>query len=109
MVDQSNPTEANESESAQSDAGRAPSPPYISWLTFLNLLEWLGSEGVPLQFDRSFWSRKFSGSVGPQLLTGLRFLGLLKGIRPQPTLERIVEAKGDDRKPLVKTMLTESP
>ena len=34
--------------------GRQLSPPYISYLTFKNLLEWLGTEGVPLRFDRSF-------------------------------------------------------
>ena len=93
-----------ESTTAQEE-GRTQSPPYISWLTFLNLLDWLEHEGVPHQFDRSFWSRKFSGSAGTQLLNALRFLGLLVGISPQATLERIVSAKGDERKALINGLL----
>lgn len=82
----------------QQEAGRTPSPPYISFLTFTNFLIWLETEGVPLQFDGSFWRRKYSGSTGFQLMSGLRFLGLLKGDKPQPILEELVEAKGDERK-----------
>ena len=73
-------------------------PPYISYLTFKNLLEWLETEGVPLRFDRSFWSKKYSGSLGPQLMSGVRFLGLLTGEKPTPLLESLVNAKGDERK-----------
>ena len=78
--------------------GRQLSPPYISYLTFKNLLEWLETEGVPLRFDRSFWSKKYSGSIGPQLMSGVRFLGLLIEEKPTPLLESLVNAKGDDRK-----------
>ena len=80
------------------ESEKTPSPPYISLLTFTNFLIWLETEGVPLQFDGSFWRRKYSGSTGFQLMSGLRFLGLLKGDKPQPILEDLVESKGDDRK-----------
>jgi hypothetical protein len=77
---------------------RMASPPYISFLTFKNMIDWLEREKIPLRFDRSFWQKKYSGSVGPQLMTGLRFLGLLKGDLPQPDLELLVESRGDERK-----------
>lgn len=87
------------------DEGKPGAPPYISFLQFINLLQWLGQEGVPHRIDRSFWSRKYSGSMGPQMLSGLRFLGLLKGDQPQPMLERLVEAKGEDQKAILLDVL----
>lgn len=86
---------------AEEDKEGAPSPPYISFLTFNNFITWLETEGIPLRFDRSFWQKKFSGSVGAQLMAGLRFLGLLKENVPQPELETITKAKGDERKALL--------
>ena len=80
---------------------RASSPPYISYLTFRNFMQWLETDGIPLRFDRSAWSKKFSGSTGPQLLNGLRFLNLLRGDAPTADLERIVEARGEERKKLL--------
>ncbi len=80
---------------------KTPSPPYISFLTFQNFITWLETEGVPLKFDRSFWDKKYSGSLGMQLMAGLRFLGLLKGELTQPVIEEIVKAKGEDRKKLL--------
>ena len=84
------------------------SPPYVSYMTFRNLLEWLESEEVPLRFDRSFWSKKYSGSVGPQLMSGLRFLNLLIEERPTPLLERLISSKGDDRKTELRAMYREA-
>ena len=78
--------------------GRQLSPPYVSYLTFKMFLEWLESEGVPLRFDRSFWSKRYSGSTGSQLMAGIRFLGLLINEEPTPLLECLVNARGDDRK-----------
>ena len=77
--------------------GKASSPPYVSYLTFKNCLTWLESDGIPYRFDRSAWEKKFSGSIGPQLLTGLRFLGLLDGERPTSTLERLIGVNGEER------------
>ena len=67
-------------------------PPYVSFSTFRTLREWLGDEGVPLRFDRSFWETKFSGSTGTQLVAALRFLGLLDQEQPQQGMERMAEA-----------------
>ena len=58
-------------------------PPYISFMTMRTFLDWLGEMPVtPSQIDRSLWIRKFNGSTGPQLLSGLRFLGLLDENKP---------------------------
>lgn len=71
-------------------------------------MEWLRSEGVPLRFDRSFWQTKFSGSTGSQLVAALRFLGLLRGDRPLPDLENLVEAAFDERRFVLRELLTDS-
>lgn len=92
----------------QEGRGGALAPPYISFLQLLNLFDWLRQEGVPHRFDRSFWSRKYSGSMGPQMLSALRFLGLLKGDTPQPDLERLTSTQGDDRKAILAEVLRRS-
>jgi hypothetical protein len=90
-----------ESGNGQADAPARPSAPYISYLTFANCLDWLSAEGVPARLDRSIWSKRYSGSVGPQLLLALRFLGLLRDEEPTPQLEELVEASADKRKELL--------
>jgi len=84
------------------DKHKMPSPPYISFLTFTNFLEWIEKEGIPLRFDRSFWQSKFSGSTGTQLMSGLRFLGFLERDKPAPDLEKVIRAKGEERKAALK-------
>ena len=91
--------------------GEAPAtgaPPYISFLTILNCFDWLGQEGIPHRFDRSFWQRKYSGSVGPQLISALRFLGLLEGDRPTVRLHSLAEASGDDRKEVLQEAILDA-
>jgi hypothetical protein len=83
-------------------------PPYVSFNTFRSLREWLGAEGVPLRFDRSFWQGKFSGSNGTQLVAALRFLGLLDGDEPQPGMEHMVEAGPDEWRGMLAGMLVDS-
>ena len=83
-------------------------PPYVSFSTFKKLLDWLRSEGVPLQFDRSFWQAKFSGSTGAQLVAALRFFGLLHGDRPLPDLENLVQSTPDDRRFIIRELLKDS-
>ena len=91
-----------------SQEGRQLSPPYVSYMTFKNLLEWLQTEGVPLRFDRSFWSKKYSGSIGPQLMSGIRFLGLLIDEKPTPLLESLVNTNSDDRKASLRDIYREA-
>lgn len=99
--------EANNSTVAQ-EGKRKVSPPYIPFLTFNNMITWLESEGVPVKFDRSFWGKKYGGSLGLQLIAGLRFLGLLKDDYTQPLLKEIVDARGDERKKLLTSMIEKS-
>ena len=80
----------------------------MPYLTFKNFFQWLDAEGVPLRFDRTAWEKRYSGSTGSQLLTGLRFLGLLDGERPTQELETIIEAKGDDRDDLLKERIRDA-
>ena len=58
------------------ETNRKRLPPYISYRTFRNFLEGL-QQGIPARIDRSYWGDRFSGSTGTQLLSGLRFLGLI--------------------------------
>jgi len=89
--------ENNSNIMAQEETQKSASPPYISFLTFNNFVTWLQEEGIPLRLDRSFWDKKYSGSTGAQLMTGLRFLGLLRGDMPQPALHKLVESKGEEK------------
>jgi hypothetical protein len=95
----------NISTITQQDKEKATSPPYISFVTFSNLITWLETEGVPIKFDRSFWGKKFGGGLGLQLMAGMRFLGLLKDDYTQQQLGEIVKARGDERKKLLVDML----
>ena len=61
-----------------SDKSRKSLPPYVSYRTFLNFIEGL-QPGIPARIDRSYWGERYSGSTGTQLMTALRFLGLING------------------------------
>ncbi len=68
-------------------------PPYTSYKTFRTLIDDLRTHGVPSHIDRDVLKR-FSGSVGTQLMTALRFLKLISDANaPEPALESLVEAK----------------
>jgi hypothetical protein len=83
-------------------------PIYVSYLTFTTLLDWLrDAKIIPSQFDRSYWGGKFSGSTGAQLMSGLRFLGLLNSDKPDDRLELIAFAKDEDRPALIKALLAD--
>ena len=83
-------------------------PPYVSFSTFRTLRDWLGDEGVPLRFDRSFWEGKFSGSTGTQLVAALRFLGLLDQDMPRPSMERVAQATTDEWRELLAQLLVDA-
>ena len=84
------------------------SPPYLPYLTFKNFVAWLETDGIPIRFDRSAWEKKYSGSTGPQLLSGLRFLGLLDGEAPTEKLEKLVDAQGEERNEVLGEILKAS-
>lgn len=85
--------------------GRAPSPPYTSWLTVEGFLDWLSEVGIPVQIDRSFWLGKYKEGTGSQLMAALRYLGLLDGEKPTGELEALVNSDTDERRRLVEAML----
>lgn len=76
---------------AQTQTGRGNTPPYVSYPSYKTLLTDLKEHGVPSRIDRSVL-RRFSGVVGTQLLTALRFLHLVDD-QSQPT-ERMNELVG---------------
>lgn len=85
---------------------KAISPPYISFRTFLNLIERLAESGIPQHIDRSYWKPFLSGSLGPQVMAALRFFVLITGAdnEPTPDLEHLVEDK-EQRKQIFEKML----
>jgi hypothetical protein len=85
------------------DATQRPnSPIYVSYTTFMTLLDWLRDmKVIPNQLDRTLWAPKFAGSTGVQLMSGLRFLGLLYDEAPTPRLEQLAMASNEDRKRLL--------
>jgi hypothetical protein len=78
---------------SNSDSGRGTrTPPYVSWKTFKTFSQDLHEHGVPSRIDRSVLSR-FSGVVGTQLMTALRFFELIDGDgQATPRLRELVEA-----------------
>ena len=84
-------------------------PIYVSYLTFGNFLDWLKEMKVlPSQIDRSLWSIKFSGSHGAQLMSGLRFLGLLDDESPTASLEPLAMADDATRMDLLRAVLEQA-
>ena len=84
------------------------SPPYVSYRSFLTLLEEL-QRGIPSRLDRSYWGDKFSGSTGTQLVSALRFLNLIdaNGV-PTSQLKELVKAKGETKTEILKKVSMES-
>ncbi len=84
------------------DKGRKSLPPYVSYRTFRNFIEAL-QLGIPARIDRSYWGDRWSGSTGTQLMTALRFLGLIDGNgTPTTRLRQLVSAKGAQRSEVLK-------
>jgi len=77
--------------------GKSTLPPYVSYRTFRNFIEGLRL-GIPSRIDRSYWGDRLSGSTGTQLMTALRFLGLIdvNGI-PTTRLRQLVSSDGTQR------------
>lgn len=91
------------------EIGRKRLPPYISYRTFQNFLERLQKEGIPSRIDRSYWSDLLSGGTGTQLMSALRFLGLIDGNGiPTSRLRALVQAKGPQRAEVLKQITSGS-
>ena len=84
-------------------------PPYVSYRSFLTLLEELQRVGLPARIDRSYWGDKFSGSTGTQLMSALRFLNLIDANgMPTHQLRDLVAARGAARVEILKRISQES-
>jgi hypothetical protein len=90
------------------DRNKKRSPPYVSYRSFLTLVEEL-QRGVPARIDRSYWGDKFSGSTGTQLMSALRFLNLVdaNGV-PTNQLKELAMAKGSAKTEILKKVSQES-
>jgi len=90
------------------DRNKKRSPPYVSYRSFLTMLEEL-QRGVPARIDRSYWGDKFSGSTGTQLMSALRFLNLIDSNgTPTVLLKDLVGARGTFRSDILKKISHES-
>jgi hypothetical protein len=90
------------------DRNKKRSPPYVSYRSFLTLIEEL-KRGLPARIDRSYWGDKFSGSTGTQLMSALRFLNLIDpGGIPTGTLRELVSARGTPRTEIIRKISHES-
>ncbi len=90
------------------DRNKKRSPPYVSYRSFLTLLEEL-QRGIPGRIDRSYWGDKFSGSTGTQLMSALRFLNLIDANAvPTVLLKELVGARGTIRSDTLKKISHES-
>jgi hypothetical protein len=84
-------------------------PPYVSFKTWMTLIEDLQTHGLPPQIDRSVLSR-FAGGTGSQLLMSLRSLGLTdRNNKPHTRMAQLVNAHGTDQfKPLLRAVLKDA-
>ena len=80
-------------------------PPYVSYKTFRNFLEFL-KETFPSRIDRSVWGPRYSGTSGQQLMTALKVLNLIdeNGI-PSNKLSLLVNSEGENRRNILKSIL----
>lgn len=77
---------------------------YIPWRTFQTTLEIL-EPGVPPKVDRSVF-KPFASGVRGQVLSALRFLALVdEEGAPQPLLQRLIDAQGDERRAVMTEIL----
>jgi hypothetical protein len=84
-------------------------PPYIPYKTFRTFIDDVRQHGIPLRLDSSSLSR-ISGSTRNQLISGLRFLGLVnENNELSPELETLKEAETPEEwKPRLASLLREA-
>ncbi|MBI2852334.1 MAG: DUF5343 domain-containing protein [Chloroflexi bacterium] len=88
------------------NAEQSRAPAYIPFKTFTNAVEIL-EQGIPDPLDRTVWP-SWSGGTQSQTLGAFKFLGLIdeKG-NVQPGLRALVEARGDNRKEVLRGIIEE--
>lgn len=80
-------------------------PPYVSYWTFRNFLDYL-KEGMPVRIDRSYWGDRIARGTGFQVVAALKFLGLVEqGNYPSKTLRMLVKADGEERKEILRDIV----
>lgn len=85
---------AEEQNGQEGDGGHTP--PYTSFQSIKTLLSAFKANGIPGRIDRTVLTN-FSGAVGGQILTALRFLNLIdEAGQPLPELRILVNAYGTD-------------
>jgi hypothetical protein len=76
---------------------KAATPPYVSFRTVKTFEQDLHDHGIPGVIDKDVLKR-FSGSVGKQLVTALRFLGLIDAAnKPTAPLRVLTECYNTDK------------
>lgn len=82
-------------------------PPYLPYKTLINFLERL-KVGIPARIDRSVMG-SFSGAIQAALFTALKYLQLVNREHiPTEKLTKIVLAEGEERKKLLREIITVS-
>jgi hypothetical protein len=97
----------NQNSAAREGAGQGGLPPYTAFQSIKTALGVLKEHGVPNRIDRSVWGNKFSGAVVTQVLTSLRFLGLMsqEGV-PADNLKPLANALETDQwAPMLKKVI----
>src|SRR5215467_12194993 len=76
---------------------KRPAPPYVGFSSFRALVRGFKAQVLPSRIDHSVLNN-FSGVVGRQLLTALRFLKLIdQDNLPQDALRALVQAFDTDK------------
>ena len=90
---------------SQNESGKTP--PYVSFVTFINSINKLRDIGLPGRIDPSVFSGQ-SGSAIAALLAAIRFLGLMddSGV-PTKEFAQLVDAKDEDRPEILRPILLE--
>lgn len=84
---------------AKDQEAKTLTPPYVSFATFKNMIGGFKEHVLPARIDRSVLGN-FSGIVGGQLITTLRFLGLTDGNNePTQALRALVDTINTDKWP----------
>ena len=86
---------------------KAPTPPYVPYKTLRNFLDKF-QHGVPGRIDRGLMGT-MSGALQSQVTTALKYLRLISeaGI-PSDSMKRLVLAEGEERKKILKSVITEA-